>query len=491
MITPARPPATLTPHQTVWGLSPVDLHDRFWAARGVQVIRMGEAKPLSRDAELFLLTDPHSLSIFRMGEALDTLSWLKPRLLFIRLHNAREQGYSERVITDDDDRFVRFERMYSTPDWRLGRVALTPHADLARMWQRGSDIRAGWRQLRRTITPRERATLSAEGDVYDRSEPEQVMEFVRELVTVWKRPDATIRRARRLGEAVWTDVALPRGNETRFIGPVWVGSGRRLDDADSIVGPAVLWDEPDARPAVEELRWNKIEPTDVLVRPIKVRALTSFQRGVKRLFDLAFASVALLVSGIFIFPFVIIAISCEDGWPWFFGHRRETMGGREFKCWKFRSMWRDADERKAEFETENEVDGPQFHMENDPRITRVGRFLRKTNLDELPQFWNVIRGEMSIVGPRPSPYKENQYCPPWREDRLSVRPGITGLWQIKRSRVKGRDFQEWIRYDIAYVENLSWKLDLYIIFRTVMNMLKLGKRPAPPDGEAESPLDRE
>ena len=486
MITPARPPATLTPHQTIWGLTPVELHDRFWAARGVQVIRLGETRPLARDAELFLLTDPHSLSIFRLGEALDTLSWLKPSLLFIRLHNAREQGYSERVITDEEDRFVRFERMYSTPNWRLGRVALTPSADLARLWQQGTTTRAGWRKLRRTIVPRDRATLSAEGDVYDRAQPEQVMEFVRELVTVWKRPDATIRRARRLGEAVWTDVTLPRGHDTRFVGPVWVGSGRRLDDADSIVGPAVLWDEPDARPAVEELRWNKIEPTDVLVRPIKVRALTSFQRGVKRLFDVAFASTALVATGIFVFPLVMLAISREDGRPWFFGHRRETMGGREFRCWKFRTMKHNAEEMKKDLAGANEADGPQFFMENDPRISRVGRILRKTNIDELPQFWNVIRGEMSIVGPRPSPYKENQFCPPWREDRLSVRPGITGLWQIKRSRVKGRDFQEWIRYDIAYVENLSWKLDLYIIARTVMNMLKLGK-PAnrPEEQEAD------
>ncbi len=477
MITPARPPAT-SHTQTVWGLTPVELHDRFWAARGVQVVRLGEPRPLARDAELFLLTDPHSLSIFRMGEALDTISWLKPSLLFIRLHNAREQGYSERVITDEDDRFVRFERSYSSPDWRLGRVALTSGRDLARLWQQGRATREGWRTLRRTIKPADRATLSVEGCVYDRSEPEQVMEFIRELVTVWKRPDATIRRARRLDEAVWTDITLPRYHDTRFIGPVWVGSGRRLDDADSIVGPAVLWDEPDARPAVEALQWNKIEPTEVLVRPIKVRALTSIQRGVKRAFDLAFATVA-LACVLPVFLPIFYAIWREDGRPFYFGHRRETMGGREFKCWKFRTMKHNAEQMKQHLMAENQADGPQFYMDNDPRTSRVGRFLRKTNLDELPQFWNVLRGDMSIVGPRPSPYTENQYCPPWREARLSVRPGITGLWQVKRSRLKGRDFQEWIRYDIHYVENLSWKLDLYIIGKTITNMLKIGRKPTP------------
>src|SRR5207248_7868201 len=103
--------------------------------------------------------------------------------------------------------------------------------------------------------------------------------------------------------------------------------------------------------------------------------------------------------------------------------------------------------------------GPQFYIEWDVRVTKVGRFLRQTRLDELPQFFNVLRGQMSVVGPRPSPFKENQFCPAWREARLSVRPGITGLWQVKRTRTVGLDFQEWIKYDIEYVENASFSLD--------------------------------
>jgi lipopolysaccharide/colanic/teichoic acid biosynthesis glycosyltransferase len=106
-------------------------------------------------------------------------------------------------------------------------------------------------------------------------------------------------------------------------------------------------------------------------------------------------------------------------------------------------------------------------MENDPRITRVGKLLRKLQLDEIPQFWNVLSGHMSVVGPRPSPNAENQYCPGWREARLSVRPGVTGLWQIRRTRADGADFQEWIRYDIEYVEKASFRLDLYIIWKTI------------------------
>ena len=489
---------------TIWGLDAVQLHDRFWAARGVQVVRLGESDRLIEDAELFLLTDPHSLSIFRMGQLVDTMSWLKPKVLFVRLHNTHEQGYSERVITDDNDRFLRFERVYSAPDWRLGRVALTADRDLARRWQLASDARAGWRMLRRTIAPTQRTTSSVGGSVYDRSEDDQVAEFIRELVTVWKRPDATIQRARRLDQQVWGDVAHPahvtaaatgRGESPsksgrfrkeeaaavpaasppsahgpRFVGPVWVGAGRDLTQSDSIVGPAVLWDLPEQRPAVEALQWKQIEPTDVLSGPIKVRDLSGVQRGLKRAFDLAFAATAVLMT-LPIYPLIMLAIYLEDGRPFFFAHQRESRGGVNFPCLKFRTMRKDAEEIKQRLIAENEADGPQFFIKNDPRISRVGRFLRKSNLDELPQFLNVLAGHMAIVGPRPSPYKENQYCPPWREARLSVRPGVTGLWQVKRSREANRDFQEWIRYDIYYVENWSWRLDMHIILKTIGSMV--------------------
>jgi len=129
-------------------------------------------------------------------------------------------------------------------------------------------------------------------------------------------------------------------------------------------------------------------------------------------------------------------------------------------------MRKDAEKMKAQLRALNQADGPQFFIENDPRLTRVGRFLRKYNLDELPQLLNVLVGHMSVVGPRPSPHSENQFCPAWREARLSVRPGITGLWQIKRTRRRGSDFQEWIKYDIEYVEKRTWWLDLVIIWKT-------------------------
>ena len=130
-----------------------------------------------------------------------------------------------------------------------------------------------------------------------------------------------------------------------------------------------------------------------------------------------------------------------------------------------------ADRMQHQLQALNQVDGPQFKIENDPRVSSVGEFLRNTCIDELPQFINVLLGQMSIVGPRPSPEKENESCPIWRDARLSVRPGITGPWQIFRTRQASVDFQEWIYYDIKYVKNLSWRLDLWICWQTAKKLI--------------------
>ncbi len=129
-------------------------------------------------------------------------------------------------------------------------------------------------------------------------------------------------------------------------------------------------------------------------------------------------------------------------------------------------MRKNAESMVIQLQDQNKADGPQVFIENDPRVTRVGRVLRKLQIDELPQLWNVLRGDMSLVGPRPSPDRENQFCPAWREIRLSVRPGITGLWQVRRTRAAGEDFQEWIKYDIEYVQRASFLLDIKILFKT-------------------------
>ena len=268
------------------------------------------------------------------------------------------------------------------------------------------------------------------------------------------------------------DVSTDVPAATSRVGPVWIGAGRHLTADTSIVGPRVLWDDPAARPTVERLEWLEIEPSITTTsRPVNPVRLTGLSVAAKRLFDIVFALCALLVT-LPLYPVVMLAIWLEDGRPFFFRHRRETLGGREFGCIKFRSMRKDADEIKKKLAQSNQADGPQFFIKEDPRLTRVGRFIRKTYIDELPQFWNVLIGDMAIVGPRPSPHVENQYCPPWREARLSVRPGVTGLWQVRRTRREGLDFQEWIRYDLEYVENMSWKLDMKIIWETARIVIR-------------------
>lgn len=491
MISKLEPRTDAPAQHTVWGLDVVQLHDRFWASRGAQVVRVGEVCTLQPDAELFLLVDASSLIIFRLGQLVDTLNWLKPMILLLRVHDNRDHGYRERIITDDQDRFIRFEREYGASDTRLVRVAVTGDFDLATRWQHAPDARTGWRNLRHAIAQNQRATASIPGHVYDRDYEPDEQQFIRELVQTWRRPDVTIGRASRLTASVWGDRASKPSPDTRYIGPVWVGAGRKLDAVDSVVGPAVLWDRPDARPEADPLRWDAIEPVDAATvaaaQRVRPRRLSSLQRAGKRAFDIACALVAILITLPF-YPLIFLAIWLEDGRPFFFAHRRETLYGREFPCVKFRSMRKDADQIKQELVEANQADGPQFYMEEDPRLTKVGKILRKANIDEWPQFFNVLVGHMSMVGPRPSPYSENQFCPAWREARLSVRPGITGMWQVYRSRKHGLDFQEWIRYDLQYVENMSWGLDMKLIWLTFLEVIKAKRSRSnlPPEENQES-----
>ncbi|MDH3583383.1 MAG: hypothetical protein OER86_04130, partial [Phycisphaerae bacterium] len=145
------------------------------------------------------------MAIFKIGRLVDQLSWLKPRLVSIRLHDAREHGYREEVISDQDDRFVRFKRVYSGADSRLTRVALTSSRRLAEAWQLGTETHAGWRALRHRVSRAHRMAISLDGNVYDRSVDQEVMQFMRDLVRVWRAPDATIDRPRRHLAGVWVD----------------------------------------------------------------------------------------------------------------------------------------------------------------------------------------------------------------------------------------------------------------------------------------------
>lgn len=189
-------------------------------------------------------------------------------------------------------------------------------------------------------------------------------------------------------------------------------------------------------------------------------------RAVKRAFDVCF-SACVLVCLSWLFLIVAIAIKLDDPeGPVIFSQARVGRDGREFRMYKFRSMCADAESRLAELAGRNEKDGPVFKMADDPRVTRVGRFLRKTSIDELPQFVNVLVGDISVVGPRPALPKEVAQYTPRQRQRLSVKQGITCYWQTRRNR-DSITFDEWVDLDLVYVKKCSLWADFKLIVQTV------------------------
>ena len=189
----------------------------------------------------------------------------------------------------------------------------------------------------------------------------------------------------------------------------------------------------------------------------------------KRFLDIAY-SFLLLVISIPLFFIIAVLIKIDSKGPIFFLQKRCGMDGREFYMYKFRTMVKDAEFLKKELK--NEMDGPMFKMKNDPRVTQTGKFLRKWSLDELPQLLNVLKGDMSLVGPRPLANEEmaGDNNNTWREIRLSVKPGVTGLWQIM-GRTSGK-FSDWVNYDIEYVQKRSLVMDLKILIMTAITVLR-------------------
>ncbi len=292
----------------------------------------------------------------------------------------------------------------------------------------------------------------------------------------------------------------------RLIGPVVLGENVTVDKDAVIIGPSVICEGVEIKEkvvishsivhrglTVEKDRFIKnsfmIDANgDSLEEKISVRSVEplgvnhpanvyrqwprfSYTRFFKRIADVVLAAFVLILFAPII-PFIMLAIKITSPGPVFFKDRRQGLHGKDFNCLKFRTMIVGADEMQHQLRYLNEADGPQFKMEEDPRPSPVGRFLRDTYLDEIPQFFNVLAGQMSIIGPRPSPEAENVLCPAWRDARLSVKPGISGLWQIQRTREPMKDFQEWIYYDIKYVKNISLKMDLWICWKTALQMLK-------------------
>lgn len=225
---------------------------------------------------------------------------------------------------------------------------------------------------------------------------------------------------------------------------------KRQPDGVVMSGPSILFSPIPEVPCVPV---KALEPT--LHRP--------FPRW-KRAIDIIGASIALVCLSPQII-LVALLIKATSRGPILFTQLRGGRGGVPFKVYKFRTMVVDAEARKAELLHLNERSGPAFKMKKDPRVTPVGRFLRATSMDELPQFFNVLMGDMSIVGPRPLPIAECHKFDQWHRRRLEVKPGLTCIWQV--SARENQSFDHWVRQDIEYIENLSFWLDLKLILKTI------------------------
>jgi lipopolysaccharide/colanic/teichoic acid biosynthesis glycosyltransferase len=298
--------------------------------------------------------------------------------------------------------------------------------------------------------------------------------------------------------------------DARFVGPVLLGDNVRIGPRVVVVGPTIIADEasiaegavidasvigPGVSTPPNQLVQNRfavgpkcnwsdmgasgrsrshkacLPGLDAVDGTFRSWPRLSYPGCLKRLIDCVVAVVVLILFAP-VLPLIALAVKLSSPGQVFFKDKRQGLHGKEFNCLKFRSMIVGSDKMQEKLRVANQADGPQFKMANDPRLSAIGKFLRDTYIDEIPQFFNVLLGQMGIVGPRPSPESENTLCPSWRYARLSVRPGITGLWQVRRTRRRMKDFQEWIHYDVKYVRDLSFRLDLWICWKTAGKILK-------------------
>jgi lipopolysaccharide/colanic/teichoic acid biosynthesis glycosyltransferase len=236
--------------------------------------------------------------------------------------------------------------------------------------------------------------------------------------------------------------------------------------------PEQIWDSSAAiQPTSSNAFPEMIADADLSLRPptfLNVMVHPSVQSKLKRAIDVVGALVGLALTAVLFIP-IAIAIFREDPGSILYSQERCGVNGKRFRIWKFRSMVRDADALKHLLK--NEASGHIFKIEDDPRITRVGKFLRRTSLDEFPQFWNVLMGDMSLVGTRPPSLDEVANYSSYHWQRLAVKPGITGEWQVHgRSSVK--DFEDIVKLDLAYQAKWSVRYDLKLLIRTVLVVFK-------------------
>lgn len=330
-----------------------------------------------------------------------------------------------------------------------------------------------------------------------------------------------INRREMIAENVWVGKNVTISPRAYLLGPIIIGDNCIIDNWSQIIGPTVIgnkchiservlvresivWDgvslENNSKIEYSVLGLNshipqgqsfknivavnglKAEGTNLIPSKFRIKGVVDLTRNVfhagakyktylilKRIMDITLSTFGLIL----FFPLFLIiaaAIKMDSFGPVFYIQSRCGKDGRLFSMIKFRTMIANAEELQEELSSKKDIDGPMFKLANDPRVTKIGRILRKISLDELPQLFNVLKGEMSLVGPRPLIMDEIKFSPSWRDTRLKVKPGITGLWQIQgRSEAP---FHDWIRYDVHYVKHQSLWLDIKILFKTIKVILK-------------------
>jgi lipopolysaccharide/colanic/teichoic acid biosynthesis glycosyltransferase len=441
------------------------------------------------DAVLFISARLMPMSLDGLADLVQRHRAGSDAVLHLLATDTAAPGRDELVYASPDGGIQRIQRYLDEAERTpvsAGVVAtLAPVRTLLRL-ERGVPI-TSLDQLRSALVYRgvPIADVQQNGHVFDLTDETATLSFLQHRIREAHRRTPGPRRPMSRGAVVIEPGAVV-ADDALLVGPTLISSGARvgasarvaqcvlLPDADVPAGATVrqrilsIAMAEDASPQ----RRQSVSPT-VLATAARQPHRSRYVE-IKSWIEAAVAVVALvLLAPLFAVLAALVALTSRG--PVFYGDEREGMGARPFRCWKFRTMRPHAHAMQRTLSANNFADGPHFKLEHDPRITPVGGWLRRMNLDELPQIFNVACREMSFVGPRPSPLRENQVSAPWRRARLSVRPGITGLWQVCRHNRSEGDFHQWIEYDTLYVEHISAATDLRILLATVLT--GGGRRP--------------
>jgi lipopolysaccharide/colanic/teichoic acid biosynthesis glycosyltransferase len=418
---------------------------------------------------------------------------------------------TERFQLNADGTVRRIQRYYDSTTWLVTSGVACSILPVSCMMGEGDLPFASLRDLRRSLAERgiPGNDIPIAGGAFDLSQERELLRLTERVVLdhFFGRPPTddgwlevgtgcTIHPTARLVGPVVLQDGVVIGPDATVVGPAVIGAGTRVEHdamvAQCVVGQAsvitagltvrhcAVFGAADeeagsaAPPPVYELAPPVTVGSDD--RPAARAGWSAVYPPLKAAFDVSAAALGLLaLSPLLLLTAALVKLGSRG--PVFYRDLREGKGGRLFGCLKFRTMVAGADAQQRELMAKNQMDGPQFKLTHDPRVTWLGRILRKLSVDELPQLINVVRLEMSLVGPRPSPFRENQLCIPWRDARLSVRPGITGLWQVCRHHRHQGDFHQWIHFDMLYVRHMSFLVDLKILAATVVGLG--GQRPIP------------